>query len=78
MFLRARLSVMSGYSVSFIVPFDCNLELFAAERTNVDAFSCNLGYSLISFQVSVFNILSVAPDSGRKSISGCGEEIVFL
>ena len=67
-FLTVRLSVTSGYSVSFIVPFDCILELFAAERTNVVAFNCNLWYSLISFQVSVYNILSVAPESSRKSI----------
>ena len=26
----------------FFVPFDWSLELFAAERTNVDAFRCNL------------------------------------
>ena len=77
-FLRVLLSVTSGYSVSFIVPIDCNLEFFAAERTNVVAFNCNLWYSLISSQVSVFNILIVAPESSRKSISRCGGEIVFL
>ena len=41
-FLRVLLSDTSGYKVSFIVPFDCNRELLAAERTKVDAFSCYL------------------------------------
>ena len=39
-FLRVVLSDTSAYKVSFIVPFNCNRELFAAERTNVDAFNC--------------------------------------
>ena len=39
-FLRVVLSDTSGYEVSFIVPFNCNRDLFAAERTNVDAFNC--------------------------------------
>ena len=39
-FLRVILSDISGDKVSFL-PFDCNRELFAAERTNVDAFGCN-------------------------------------
>ena len=67
-FLNTLLSVTSGYSFSFTVPFDCRLELFAAERTNVDALSCNLWYSLISFQVSLFKMFKVAPESSKKSI----------
>ena len=77
-FLRVLFSFTSGYNVSFIVPFFCNLELFAAESTNVDAFSCNLWYTLFFFQVSLFNILHVAPESNKKSISRFGGEIVFV
>ena len=60
------------------MPFDCNLELFAAERTNVDALNCNLWLSLISFQASIFSTFSVAPESRRKSISRRGGETVFV
>ena len=37
---ECELAVTSGLGGNFTVPFDCNLELFAAERTNVEAFSC--------------------------------------
>ena len=33
-----RFSVKIGYKSSFTVLCDCNLVLFAAERTNVDVF----------------------------------------
>ena len=77
-FLRVLLSVTSGYSVNFTMAFDCSFDLFDVERTNIDTLSCNLGYSMISVQVSLFSMLSVAPESIRKSISRCGGEIVFL
>ena len=57
------------------MPLDSNLDLFAAEKTNVYAFSGNLWYSLISFQISLFRILSVTPESIRKSIQGVVEKL---
>ena len=38
-FLRVVLSDNYGYKIGFIVPFNCNQEIFAAERKKVDAFS---------------------------------------
>ena len=67
-FLRFLFSVTFGYNVSFTVPLECSLEIFAAERTNVDALSCNLLYSLISIQVLVFKMLSDAPEISTISI----------
>ena len=76
---RVLFSDTSGYKVSLIMPFDCNRELFAAEKTQFDAFMCKLRYSLISFQMSLFNTLSDAPESSKKkSISRCDGEIVFV
>ena len=69
-------SVTSGYKMSFTVLFDCNLELFAAER-NVEALNCNLWYCSISLQVSLFNTLSVAPESIERSILRCGGEVFW-
>ena len=60
------------------MPFDYNLELFAAKRTNVDSFSGNLWYSLILLQVSFLRTLSATPESIRKSISRCCGETVLV
>ena len=78
MFFPVRLSVTPGYSVSFTVTFECSQELFAAERTNVEAFNCILLYSLISFQMSVLSILSVRTESNKNSLDSGNTHMLFL
>ena len=58
--------------------FNCNLELFAADRTKVDAFSFNLLHALISFQVSLLSTFSKALKFNWKSIFRCGGKTIFV